>query len=460
MLLELYTQGTLGAVSGNQASPEPNLTAPDLLYVDGVALDYDLAQWDFRPNKDIHVEDTGFGVVRIAWPELESSGTLSFTLDFVPQADLETVLGVLLDVRPQRWLSYRGRRYRVQGFTPSYSPIPSNPDYYRIEVSCVAYRPHRSLPPVPGTEIYPIADVRRYGGLSTQDRILWLGGFAGWLVVVTTSGLTAWDPASGKRFTHFTPVDSAGLLSHADGMAYVVWGYAGRTYFKALNLQGFQPEYLVLDVPFSPYTHRLNSDTLTFVEGGVLKRVSYYQASTKPVPGAPSGLRVNPLGSPAFLSTSPTSDYPDTLANVPPDALGAFCSGKQRVLVFRPGGVYLHALTENVVGSELRQLETCTQLTRFGVFGAPGFPEGYWLKEADRVVQEPYVRVGDPYAVGLSDTNGDGWLEAPITYRQARIRSVYSDVVVRWGALQGIYHDGQSYYPYTDQHVFSIFPLL
>lgn len=444
----------------SEARPEPNLTAPDLLYIDGVLLDYDLVQWDFQPNKDIYVEDTGFGTVRIAWPELESSGVLSFTLDMVPQAELESVLGTLLEVRQQRWLSYRGRRYRVVGFTLTYRPLPSTPEYYSIDVTCAAYRPHKSLPPVPGTEIYPVADVRRYGGLSTDDRILWVGGFKGWVLVMTTASLTAWNPTTGARHTHFTPVDVGGLCSWADGVAYVCWGYEGRTYLKSLTLEGFRPGQVVVDVPFSLQTHRLQSDTLSFVEAGVLKQVNFYQQSVSVVMGAEANLRVNPLGAPAFFTSAPSTTQPFTFANVPADTLGVFASGEERALVFRPSGVYLHALAGQVVGAQLRQMDATDNLQRFGVFGAPGYPEGYWLKEADTVVMEPYVPVGTEYAQGLSDSNGDGWLEVPITYRKAYVRSVYSDVKVNWGALQGIYHNGYAYLPYTDQHIFSVFPLL
>jgi hypothetical protein len=427
--------------------------------VDGVLLDYDLVQWDFQPNKDIHSENTGYGTVRIAWPELESSGSISFTLDFVPRDQLSQVLGLLLEVRPQRWLSYRGRRYRTSGFTPTYRPLKETPEFYRIEVTCSVYRPHKSLPPVPGTEIYPIADVRRYGGHASSDRILWVGGVQELLVVATTSGFTVWNPATGARFSHTAWVQAAGLVSWGDDEGYLAWGYQGQTYLKTFTRTGFRDGQVVVPAPFSLGTHRLQSDTLTFVQGGVLHRIGVHNATVEPVPEAEVGLRANPAGSPAWMTSNPSTD-PAVLSRVPTDALGAFISGSNRVLVFRPSGVYLHLLQGMEVGAEVTLLDAAENLTRFGVFGSAGLPEGYWLKDSDVWVSEPYVPVTDPYGQHLPDVNQDGWREVSLRHQRASIRSVYADRQVRWGALQGIHYDGYRYLPYTEQHVFQVVPLL
>lgn len=459
MLLDLYRRALPGTVRHSQAQPEPDLTAPDLLYVDGVLLDYDLVQWDFQPNKDIHSENTGFGVVRIAWPELEASGTASFTLDFVPRDHLSQVLGLLLEVRPQRWLSYRGRRYRTSGFTPTYRPLKETPEFYRIEVSCSVYRPHKSLPPVPGTEIYPIADVRRYGGLASSDRILWVGGVRDLLVVATTAGLTVWNPVTGARFGHPAPVEVAGQVSWGDDVGYLAWGFAGHTYIKVFTLEGFRDGQAVIPVPFSLRTHRLQSDTLSFVQGGVLQRIGMHNTTVEVVAGAEAGLRANPIGHPAWMTSNPSTD-PAVLSRVPTDSLGACLSGPNRVLVFRPLGVYLHLLQGMEVGAELAVLDSTENLVRFGVFGSPGLPEGYWLKDSDRWVLERYVPVTDPYGQHLPDANGDGWREVSLRHQRAWIRSVYADRIVHWGALQGIHYDGHRYLPYTEQHIFQVVPLL
>ena len=602
---DVYGLGSLGFTQGTK--PEPDLLPGNQLRIDGVPVPYEVGSFSFQPNEDVSSIDTGFGVVSVAWPELESSGVLSFSLEDVPKAGVPALLSLLTETRRYRWLSFRGRRYRVSGFTPDYAP-DEHTRTYSFNISCTAYRPHKSLPPVPGTEVYAVADVRRYGGVRHDDEILHVGGLETEFVIFTTGGLCLWNQFSGHRALLKTDIDAAGSVSYYEGYLYVAYGSAGQTVLRRVRRSGgFLPDNLTLDVPYRPDTHTLQGDTLYFTQSGVLKKLPFTQGRVADVPDAPPGIRVNRLQNPLFLYDKNTN-FGNTVSYVPADILGVGMSGEERALVFKADGLYLYRahldnkrveLSVPVTNStgQSTKVASAKDVQRFGLFGNPAMPEGYWLVDKDvtalepfeptqESVEQPYYiatgahlaesatgavidgeeaaidyahghvaavfqtgkipldglgaiygarlawgatlpagsfiilsaqiddgplnvvyrsdtdldgprfsaaltlpATGGGYTVSLhvqlvgtasqapvrfgplgllvqtgaaqfSDSDGDGYVEAPLTHKHAQLQSVYSDDVVVWGNLRGIYYSGFGYYPYTDKHLYQVFPLI
>ena len=648
----LFREGSLALDGSVDPRTSPDLNPGEELRIDGNHVPYPVTRFDFRPNEDVSTIDTGHGIVRIAWDELENSGTLDLTVDDVPAHELDSFLSLLLESKAYRWLSFRGRRYRVSGFTPSYQPHEDT-EHYTVDIQCVAYRPHKSLPPVPGTEIFPLVDVRRKGGKSVHDRILHVAGIESWLALFLTSGVTAFDTETGTSYTVEESIDAAGLVAFYDDTAYVCYGSGGKTVLRSFSpSKGFTANRRVIDVPFSLDTHTLQSDTLYFVDGGQLKALTFSQSAVKTVNGAPTGLRINPIGDPAYLHHASSSmggtRWGSTFYNCPADVKGAVMSGTDRAIVFKQDGAYLYRATITELGAELgapildgdgnpTRLDAITDLDRFGIFGSPGLPEGYWMVGKERQELEPYMPAGadaspteaflnnesdfytsnmlagfypgewlafeaDPYSVYIDlawsldpytysginsddpstategpslahvqtepyvirvsepvvatrfwyeatvpeggyvkayakvgdapwqecgvqlvtehgaggyplyegalplepgrsyqgqsltmrfelftpdvkgehthvrylawtistsrgqgllvDTDDDGVLEAPITRREALLRSSYADGAVAWENLRGVHYNGYTYFAYTDQHVYQVFPLI
>lgn len=585
-MVNLYQTGNLGLDSSLELPLlEPNLHPEEALRVDGEEVPYAVTQFSFQPNKDVTTVDTGLGVVRVAWPELESSGILSLTLEDVPSAELPDVLSLLNTTKRYRWLSFRGRRYRVFGFTPSYSPTQDT-RYYRINLSCTAYRPHKALPPVPGTELYTLADVRRYGAGGANDEILGVANAGQLLVVFTSNAVCLWSTDTGWRERLLVPDVIPGQLSREGDDYYCAFGSGDDTLFarirgysgavlNILNPSASQQEHWVtpasrISVPYSPHTHSLVGDILYYIVGTELRRIRHLTGTSSVIDTLPAGTRYNPVGSPIYLFPG-ESERSDGVQNVPTNVLGVARSGAERALVFREDGVLTYELDTSSpspgLGASVKDddgsesfLSRASALQRFGIFGNPGYPEGYWLIDETLSADEPYmdedassspalvinettdemteqggsvyestllpldvienasgaaltvfedeysptedvtVEVSydggayEPFSepvlpVGFngagktirfrftgtfhsytfsvseelpifSDSDEDGVLEAPVESTFAQVVSVYSDTPVLWGNLRGVATDGFAYYPYTNQHVFRVAPLV
>lgn len=393
--------GDLSGHTGGSSVTSPDLIPDTSFSIDGVPYPYAVTQFSFRPNQDVKSEDTGHGVVRIAWEELENSGNLTITIEDVPFNELDGFVNTLLEAKPFRWLGFRGRRYRTNGFTVDYAPEKDR-QYYRINLQCVAYRPHKNLPPIPGTEIFPMLDIKRHGAKGPEDYIIHVDGLESWIAMFHTNGLVAWDSNTGISYSVEESITRGGLVSFYGTMAYAVYGTETQTFMRELSpSKGFTNRRKVVDVPYDKNTHFLNGDTLYFISNGQLRYTTFPQNSIQTVAGFPSGARVNPIGTPRFLYSG-TTTYGDVVQNCPEDALGVSMTSRNRALLFRSSGVHLYSATPTATGVVLEGpalgadgnpviVDVCLDMQEFGIFGSPGLPEGYWFRDMDSEVVAEYM---------------------------------------------------------------------
>lgn len=447
MFYRVMELGNLSGTPLKQAQTEPNLKVGDELFIDGVFLPYPVTRFEYRPTADVTEDDVGFGPVRVAWPELQGSGQVSFRVEDVPVSALDDLEALLTDPRARRWLSWRGRRYRADGFEFTYEPDPDVPGMYVFNVECTVQRPYRALPPVPGTDVWPVLHLKHVGG-GVRDRILHVAVHWPYMAVFHTAGVAVWDMDGGGKAVLAEPV-AAGLgffqtqprlslakpeyvlpFKDGQGRLAVAW-FDGERFFRATSrtdlavggVAQLSGRLLLADGPDGVYA---------FDPG--LQRVAPFAL----------GQRLNPAGSPLFLSPTaqPAAAYPAAA-----DVRMVWPVGEERALVVTGGGFYLHAARAQGDGLEVLQrlsvVEEGLTLEAFGVFGAPRYPNGYWYAEVPQV--HTVVAYGGSYQEKT---------------RRSKLVSGFADRAVQWGNLVGIAFDGYAYFPYNERLVFRVEPLL
>lgn len=393
-------------------------------------------------------DDVGFGAIRIAWPELQGSGQLSLRLEDVPATDLDNLEALLNAPKPKRWLSWRGRRYRADGFEFSYEPDPEVPGLYAFSVECTVQRPYRALPPVPGTDVWPILHLKNIGG-GVHDRILHVAVHWPYMAVFHTAGVALWNMDSGTKVVHAETVQNGlglwqsqpklgqlppeYLIAFVDeqGRLVVLW-FDGEGFFRSPSRTAlsvgrhahYDGRQLFVDTPNGLWAFDPNLQQLNSYDGN---------------------LRLNPSTSPLFLSEVPKPNAAYPLSS---STRMVWPVGKDKALCVEDGGIYLHKATHKddaalEINERIRALVDGVTIENAGVFGSVGFPSGYWY--AEPVVTETVTSSAGNYQVKR---------------RNAALVSSFADRPVRWGNLVGIAFDGYAYFPYNERMVFRVEPLL
>lgn len=393
MLYQLYSEGNLtGEPIDPMAATEPNLEVGEQLYLDGVLIDYPVTTFDLRPAKDVAIDDLGFGAVRVVWPELQTSGTLVIQLEDIPADALPAIESLLLQQKPRRWLSYRGRKYQVDRIDYSYQRDARRlEDYYVLTLELGVYRPYKSLPPIPGTRIWPIMHIKRFNA-EVDDVLLGVGYVYPLMGIVHTGGLGIWNTETGKRYS--LSLDVQKFL--AFGKQYGLDVEDSRYVFLFVNQQGKLSvayfsnnrfEDTVYTTTYSPGPYAVINGDVALFDDAAGNQVYAYQFSTNTVSVHASGVRLNKFSKPRYLATSqaPGAVYP-TDANT----LWAAELSDDRMLVAKSDGLYIYEVTkENVVsgttsgsgyllGNVIETVESGVAIEEAGIFGAPPLVEGYW----------------------------------------------------------------------------------
>jgi hypothetical protein len=439
--------GNLTGTNITLAPTEPNLEVGDELFIDNIYIPYPVTKFDYRPINDITEDDVGFGAIRVAWPELQGSGQISFRLEDVPADALSDLEALFNKPKSKRWLSWRGRRYRADGFEFSYEPDKDVIGLYNFTVECTVQRPYRALPPVPGTSIWPIFQLKNIGA-GVNDEIL--NVFVTWpyMVIFYTSGVAIWHMKNGVKVVHNSPVQyglgiwqsqpAIGqnkpeyLIAFADlsGKLVVLW-FDGDQFFRSPTVTNltvgrtayYDGQQLLIDTPSGVWAFN-----------PILQVLSSFDTS----------LRLNPAYSPLFLSSTskPNAVYDAS------DVLMAWPVYDDKIICVKNDGFYLYKATYNEdnsieIDTQLKVLENDITIANYGFFGSIGFPTGYWYSKPP-VIQTVTI----------------GTETYQIKNRNAKIVSSFSNRPVSWNILIGIAFDGYAYFPYTDKMVFRVEPLL
>ena len=460
---KVLESGSLGLVE-KQAAVEPNLDAPFELMVDEVKLPYPVTQWSFTPNDDVVVDDVGYGPVRVAWPELQASGILSFVLEDVPASDIPALRTLFLRPKTKRWLAFRGRRYQADEFEFSERPDSTRfGELYTVSVTTSVYRPYASLPSVPGTRIWPLLSVRRMQG-SVYARILEVFVVYPKMFVVHSEGVYVQDLETGAwDFQQASIAYGLGAMywyTESDGTRWYAVAVADKDKNPAIFfLRGDKFTSRVLRPPIRSSRGRFYGKRLLFEAADGVYAMDLDRANLSLYQ---SGVRVNLGEMPLLLSSFPTDNAVYPLGT---DALWAVPADERRVLVatnkqlaiyeaFKEGSRYR-------LGSLLRVLVS-DNIERAGYFGKPGFLEGYWYTRTPQTRTLRWHPVGQvpPWSNYRTDRNGDGWTDAEEVVRYGHIFHQSAASPVFWSNLRGFASDGYAYFPYTDKLVFRVEILL
>ncbi len=455
--------GSLGLVS-SQAEVEPNLDAPFELWVDDTKLLYPITQWSFTPNEDVVVDDVGYGPVRVAWPELQASGVLSFTLDDVPAADIPTLRSLFLKPKTKRWLAFRGRRYQADEF--EFSERPDNTRFgelYSVSVTTSVYRPYIGLPSVPGTRIWPILSIRRMQG-SVHARILEVFVVYPKMFVVHSEGVYMQDLETGTW--DFTP---ASLAYGIDAMYWYTESDNTRWYAIAVADDNANPIVFflrenkftsrVLRPPVQATKGRFYGKKLLLETSGNVYALDINESSLTP---HQLNARINLAGTPLLLSSTEKNN---TVYPAPSDMLWAIPADNRRMLVASTNAIAIYEVTKELKGYRLdRLIRTLVtdNIERAGYFGKPGFLEGYWYTRVPQTRPLRWYPVGSvpSWSNHRTDSDGDGWTDANEVLRYGHIFHQSAAYPVYWSNLRGFASDGFAYFPYTDKLVFRVEILL
>jgi hypothetical protein len=455
--------GSLGLVSA-QAEVEPNLDAPFELWVDEVKLPYAITRWSFTPNEDVVVDDVGYGPVRVAWPELQASGVLSFVLEDVPAADIPALRSLFLKPKTKRWLAFRGRRYQADEFEFSERPDRTRfGELYTVSVTTHVYRPYIGLPSVPGTRIWPILSTRRMQG-SVYARILEVFIVYPKMFVVHSEGVYAQDLETGAW--DFTP---ASLSFGLDAMYWYTESDGTRWYAIAVADSGANP--IVFFLRGDKFTSRVLRPPVTATKGRFYGKKLLLESSgnvyaldigESSLTLHQSGARLNLSGTPMLLSSTAKDNavYP-----VPNNVLWAVPADDRRMLVASTSAIAIYEVTRENQGYRLSNLVrtlVTDNIERAGYFGKPGFLEGYWYTRAPQTRSLRWYPVGSvpSWSNYRTDADGDGWTDAQEVLRYGHIFHQSAAYPVYWSNLRGFASDGFAYFPYTDKLVFRVEILL
>lgn len=457
--------GSLGLVS-SQAEVEPNLDAPFELWVDEVKLPYPITQWSFTPNEDVVVDDVGYGPVRVAWPELQASGVLSFVLEDVPASDIPTLRSLFLKPKTKRWLAFRGRRYQADEFEFSERPDRARfGELYTVSVTTRVYRPYIGLPSVPGTRIWPILSIRRMQG-SVYARILEVFVVYPKMIVVHSEGVYAQDLETGTW--DFTP---ASLSYGLDAMYWYTESNGTKWYAVAVADNRANP--IVFFLRGDKFTSRVLRPPVTASKGRFYGKKLLLESSNNvyaldigesSLTLYRSNVRLNLSGTPMLLSSS-TTPVDNAVYPVPNNVMWAVPADDRRMLVASTSAIAIYEVTREDqgyrLGNPVRTLIT-DNIERAGYFGKPGFLEGYWYTRVPQTRSLRWYLVGSvpSWSNYRTDSDGDGWTDAQEVLRYGHIFHQSAAYPVYWSNLRGFASDGLAYFPYTDKLVFRVEILL
>lgn len=458
----VLSSGSLGLVA-TQAVVEPYLDAPFELWIDERKLPYPVTEWSFTPSEDVVVDDVGYGPVRVAWPELQASGTLSLVLEDVPASDIPPLRTLLLRPRSKRWLAFRGRRYQADEFEFSETPDKTRfGEYYTVRISASVYRPYVGLPPVPGTRIWPILSIRRMQG-SVYASIKRVFVVYPKMFVVHTEGVFVLDLETGE--SAFKP---ASLMDGLDAAYWYTDAQKKRWYAVAVLDSTSTP--VVFFLREKDFSDRALRPSVTATRGlffgkrlllQVGSSIQYLDFGKAELRTYAANATVNPTGVPLLLASTAMENavYPvdsETLWAVPADSA--------RVLVAKTSGLYMYDAVKTGASYALGSGKALVTdaIASAGYFGKPGFLEGYWYTRTRQTRTVPWYPVGKvpPWSNYTTDADGDGYTDNVEVLRYGYIYHQSAVAPVYWSNLVGVATDGFAYFPYTDKLVFRVEILL
>ncbi|QKE11344.1 hypothetical protein phiFa_73 [Thermus phage phiFa] len=460
---KVLSSGSLG-LADEQAIVEPYLDAPFELWIDEYRLPYPVTEWSFTPSDDVVVDDVGYGPVRVAWPELQASGTLTLVVEDIPATDIANLRTLLLRPKSKRWLAFRGRRYQADEFEFSEKPDKTRfGEFYTVRITANVYRPYVGLPPVPGTRIWPILSVRRMHG-SVYARIKRVFVVYPKMFVVHTEGVFVVDLETGE-----SAFKEAQLLDGLDATYWYTDSQKLRRYAVAVLDQDSTPTVFFLQE--NSFTSRVLRPSVTASRGRFFGKklllqvgqdIQYLDIDKAELNTYVQNATVNLAGTPILLSSTALDNavYPadDT-------TLWAVPAGIDRVLVAKTTGLYIYEAVPTGMSYQLTSvMKTLVEdtIANAGYFGKPGFLEGYWYTRVPQTQTMPWYPVGKVPAWSnyATDSDGDGYTDNVEVLRYGHIYHQSAVEPVYWSNLVGVATYGFAYFPYTDKLVFRVEILL